>query len=539
MKNPFYRYTKYTLSFLLIIFTLSLLYWVGDGAFLKPGIAEANTTQKAILLSKDNPGIKVAIEAQKRHTEKLMSIPGVVGHGIGISSDGKPVIKIFVTRAGIPGIPAALEGVSTKVEVTGMVVAYADPTARFPRPVPIGVSTGHPDITAGTIGCRVIDAVGNVYALSNNHVYANENKAVIDFDNVLQPGPYDGGEDPLDAIGTLHDFQEIDFSGGDNFIDAAIALSSVSELGCSTPDDGYGTPSSAIFGVDNNGDGLLDDINDLLNIEVQKYGRTTGMTHGLVSEINVTVNVCYQTRGPFRCVKLARFVDQIAITPGDFSDGGDSGSLIVTDDENKNPVGLLFAGSSTRTLANRIDRVLECFNVSVDDSSTSSPYNSPPTAGFTSTANLLEVTFTDGSTDSDGTVVAWDWDFGDGSTSTEQNPSHTYAAGGTYPVTLTVSDDDDATDEVTNSVTVSDGGSEITLTASAYMVRDRTAMVNLKWNGAYSAKVDIYRNGEIIAVTKNDGFYTDRLGSGIVGDYTYKVCEEDTAICSGEETVTF
>ena len=69
MKNPFSRYSKYTLGFLVIIFTLSLVYWVGDGAFLKPGLAEANTTQKAFILSKDNPLIRATIAVQNRHTQ--------------------------------------------------------------------------------------------------------------------------------------------------------------------------------------------------------------------------------------------------------------------------------------------------------------------------------------------------------------------------------------------------------------------------------------------------------------------------------------
>ncbi|MHC4440599.1 MAG: fibronectin type III domain-containing protein, partial [Planctomycetota bacterium] len=60
------------------------------------------------------------------------------------------------------------------------------------RPVPIGVSTGHFAITAGTIGCRLTDGE-NIYALSNNHVYADENNGIPGLDNVLQPGPYDGG----------------------------------------------------------------------------------------------------------------------------------------------------------------------------------------------------------------------------------------------------------------------------------------------------------------------------------------------------------
>ncbi len=122
---------------------------------------------------------------------------------------------------------------------------------------------------------------------------------------------------------------------------------------------------------------------------MQKYGRTTGLTHGTVSEISVTVNVCYE--GFVVCTKWARFVDQIAITDGTFSGGGDSGSLIVTHDANKYPVGLLFAGSSTRTIANPIGPVLQRFNVTIDDGSGGgSPGNSPP-SGFTLTATGYKV----------------------------------------------------------------------------------------------------------------------------------------------------
>ena len=115
-----------------------------------------------------------------------MRIPDVVGTGVGIGLDGLPVIKVFTKRAGVRGIPEWLESIPVHVEVTGMVVALSDPTAKFPRPVPIGVSTGHPDITAGTIGCRVTDGT-NVYALSNNHVYANQNDANRG-DSALQQG---------------------------------------------------------------------------------------------------------------------------------------------------------------------------------------------------------------------------------------------------------------------------------------------------------------------------------------------------------------
>ncbi len=84
--------------------------------------------------------------------------------------------------------------------------------------------------------------------------------------------------------------------------------------------------------------------------------------------------------------------------------------------------------------------------------------NQAPTADFSHTTSDLTANFTDESSDSDGSVVAWDWSFGDGSTSTEQNPSHTYGAEGTYTVSLTVTDDDGATGSTSKPVTVSSGG---------------------------------------------------------------------------------
>ncbi|MGA9598327.1 MAG: sulfatase-like hydrolase/transferase, partial [Acidimicrobiia bacterium] len=66
------------------------------------------------------------------------------------------------------------------------------------------------------------------------------------------------------------------------------------------------------------------------------------------------------------------------------------------------------------------------------------PPNVPPTAHFSASCTDLDCTFTDGSSDSDGSVVGWDWDFGDGGTSSVQSPSHSFAGGGTYSVSLTV-----------------------------------------------------------------------------------------------------
>jgi subtilase family serine protease len=84
--------------------------------------------------------------------------------------------------------------------------------------------------------------------------------------------------------------------------------------------------------------------------------------------------------------------------------------------------------------------------------------NNPPVASFTDTVSGLTVSFTDTSTDSDGTIASHSWTFGDGGTSTAANPSHTYAASGTFTVTETVTDNDGAQNSVSHSVTVSSGG---------------------------------------------------------------------------------
>ena len=85
---------------------------------------------------------------------------------------------------------------------------------------------------------------------------------------------------------------------------------------------------------------------------------------------------------------------------------------------------------------------------------TSTPTNTPPTANFTSSTNDLTASFTSTSSDPDGSIVSYAWSFGDGGTSTSQNPSHTYAAAGTYSVSLTVTDNGGATGSKSANVTV-------------------------------------------------------------------------------------
>jgi PKD repeat protein len=83
--------------------------------------------------------------------------------------------------------------------------------------------------------------------------------------------------------------------------------------------------------------------------------------------------------------------------------------------------------------------------------------NQAPTATFTSSCTNLACSFTDTSTDPDGTIASRTWDLGNGQTSTAANPNVTYAAGGTYPVTLKVTDNGGATATTTKNVTVTAG----------------------------------------------------------------------------------
>ncbi len=164
--------------------------------------------------------------------------------------------------------------------------------------------------------------------------------------------------------------------------------------------------------------------------------------------------------------------------------------------------------------------------------------NAAPTSDFAFACTELGCSFTDQSSDSDGSIAGWSWNFGDGSTSTAQNPSHTYAAEGTYTVALTVTDNEGATGTSSQSVTVSSASTgDISLSATGYKVKG-LHRADLSWSGTSATSVDVYRNGVLVTTTANDGAFTDSIDQRGGASYTYKICENGTSTCSNEVTVT-
>ncbi len=317
--------------------------------------------------------------------KSLLAKQNVVATGLGYKvKEGKKtdeiVIICSVVRKVRPEdlsasefVPETIEEELTDVVETGNIRALQAPTGRF-RPAPGGVSIGHVDITAGTLGC-VVKRNGEKMILSNNHVLANSNAASIG-DSILQPGPFDGGSIQNDKIATLEDFIQINF-GGDEPSKCGIGNSVAGFFNFLAGIFGRNTRLKAVrpLAAENKVDAAIarpldpnDILEEILNIgaiaglgnvnlgdALQKMGRTTGFTQGTVDQIDVSVNVGYGSN------QTALFTEQILA--GAMSAGGDSGSAVL--DNNKNLIGLLFAGSDTTTIINPIDFVFSALNLTL------------------------------------------------------------------------------------------------------------------------------------------------------------------------------
>lgn len=248
----------------------------------------------------------------------------------------------------------ALAGDDVPVNIVVTGVIDAQPHRFRLRPAPGGVSVGHFRITAGTIGCLAVGRSAprnsRLMILSNNHVLANSNGAVFG-DCIVQSGPVDGGKCPQDQVATLERFVPITFGGGANYVDCATGWAWPERVRRELVYLNDGAP--AYFRISS---ALA---TPALGMLVGKSGRTTQLTQGRVTGLGATINVNYGNG------RIALFRDQIAITGinGPFSAGGDSGSSIWTWNQQRNPVGLLFAGGGNITFANQMRRVVAALDI--------------------------------------------------------------------------------------------------------------------------------------------------------------------------------
>lgn len=168
------------------------------------------------------------------------------------------------------------------------------------------------------------------------------------------------------------------------------------------------------------------------------------------------------------------------------------------------------------------------------------PPNEQPVAAFTFECQNLSCTFNaSASDDPDGLISSYDWSFGDGSAGSGETTEHTFAAAGTYDVTLAVTDNGDASDFVTLQVQVQQTTSNnFVLSVTTEKVRG-TKLALLTWTGSMAASIDILRDGIILASTGNTGAFKDSSLPSRVKSATYVVCETGTSVCSNEITAKF
>jgi PKD repeat protein len=169
----------------------------------------------------------------------------------------------------------------------------------------------------------------------------------------------------------------------------------------------------------------------------------------------------------------------------------------------------------------------------------STPANLPPVAAFSPPSCTAGVPclFNDGSSDSDGNVAIRSWSFPDG-TASNASPLTTFSSAGTYSVTLTVIDDDGASNSVSHDVVVAPNSLPVTqpIALGVKMLNARgQQLVKLSWKGAVGARVDIYRNGSRRESVINDGTYIRTTGGTA---FQYQICETGSARCSNTVSST-
>jgi hypothetical protein len=269
-------------------------------------------------------------------------VVATVGHSASITSS-----QLLLNSAGIASNPASHEAAQA-------------------IPVLLGSSGGNnndydltgnqvADCCGGTLGSLIEDSTGRQYVLSNNHVLARSDHASVG-DAIIQPGLIDNsctpngdgpGTTPVASLTTW-----LPLSTAATNADAAIAQvgsntvsanGSILELGARQADGSLAAAPPGVSSTSGKGEP------GPLALTVAKSGRTTGLTCGAITAVNVDVTVDYYDDCAETKPYLTKtFTNQIGLTGNAFSDAGDSGALVI-DVTNAEPVGLYFTGGMDAT----------------------------------------------------------------------------------------------------------------------------------------------------------------------------------------------
>lgn len=291
-------------------------------------------------------------------------VAGVVG--------GNPTVGM-ITTAGLYTAPSAVPNPSTVVVTavsqanpaksgTGRVQVFQSNPNQSAQSLPIklGTSGGNADDISGRFCCggtlgSLLARNGSFYILSNNHVLARSDQASPG-EPITQPGIIETNCSTAgtNTVANLTSFVNLQVSGTN--VDAAIALivpGAVDLTGSILLLGSTATGSTPDAGPPHGGRGVLASIGK----QVAKSGRTSGLTCSTVSATNLSTSVTYQTQCNGGTNFTVTYRNQIAVSGGGFSAGGDSGSLIV-DQLTADPVALLYGGSDTDTVGNPVADVL-------------------------------------------------------------------------------------------------------------------------------------------------------------------------------------
>jgi hypothetical protein len=327
--------------------------------------------------------LEEARQEKRKHCDSILNKKNVVACGVGFKMTGgkvsdEPCVVVSVIKKLPPDqlaapdlVPQTVGTTRTDVVETGIIRTFQSPTDKW-RPAPGGVSIGHFNITAGTLGCLVTRG-SDVFILSNNHVLADSNQGQAG-DAILQPGSHDGGTND-DRIAVLEEFVPINFGTASPTCGLATMVSTVLNGLARVLGSSHRLASYRQVDEPNRVDAaiahpLSSDLVERrileigvpkgsreagLGTSIKKSGRTTGFTTGEVSQIDATVRVSYGSAG------TATFEDQYVA--GAMSAGGDSGSAVL--DGEDFVIGLLFAGSDSTTIINPIQYVLQALNAAI------------------------------------------------------------------------------------------------------------------------------------------------------------------------------